>query len=52
MSVIKIVPMPGPQGSGGSGNIDGGRAGSIYIISQKIDGGNAAGQQSQQTEGS
>jgi hypothetical protein len=51
MAVIKIVPFPGPQGSGGSGNIDGGRAGSIYTIVQSINGGNATGQQNYQTEG-
>jgi hypothetical protein len=51
MPVIRIVPFPGPQGSPGPGNIDGGRAGSIYIVDQQITGGDANGQQSQETVG-
>jgi hypothetical protein len=51
MSVIRIVPMPGPQGPTGPGNIDGGRSGSVYTTEQEIDGGNAAGQ-NHETEGS
>jgi len=44
MPVVKIVPMPGPSGSQVQISIDGGRAGSIYTVSQVLDGGNAAGQ--------
>jgi hypothetical protein len=51
MAVVRIIPFPGPQGPVGSGNIDGGRAGSIYTIVQNINGGNATGQQNYQTEG-
>jgi hypothetical protein len=51
MPIVKIVPMPGPKGPAGPGNIDGGRSGSIYTVLQKVDGGNAAGQ-TEQTEGS
>jgi hypothetical protein len=41
----------GPEGPAGYGNIDGGRAGSIYTTEQELDGGNAVGQQNYQTEG-
>jgi hypothetical protein len=51
MPIVKIVPMPGPQGPAGPGNIDGGRSGSIYTEIQQVDGGNAAGQ-NHETEGS
>ena len=43
MTVIKIVPFPGPKGETGPGNIDGGRAGSIYTTDQEINGGNVNG---------
>jgi hypothetical protein len=45
MPIIKIIPLPGPQGPAGPGNFDGGRAGSVYTTTQQIDGGNASGQQ-------
>jgi hypothetical protein len=51
MPVIRIVPFPGPQGSAGPGNLDGGRAGSVYTLTQQIDGGNANGEQNQETVG-
>lgn len=51
MPIIRIVPMPGPIGPVGPGNIDGGRSGSIYTVSQEINGGNASGQLTQGTVG-
>ena len=41
MAVVRIVPMPGPQGPAGLSSIDGGNASSVYLASQLIDGGSA-----------